>query len=1006
MMLQKLGKWPILFLFFMIGMVTLSNAQQITVTGTITDSEDGTTLIGVSVIQKGTTQGTTTDFDGNYSITVEQGSTLVYSYIGYNDQEFIADQASINIVLAPKSELLDEVIVIGYGTQKKSDKTGAVSHVTAEELNQGALTDPIQGLQGKAAGVSITKKGGDPNAGFSVRIRGSSGFDSNTQPLFVIDGVPGADPTIIASEDIASYNVLKDAASTAIYGSRGANGVIIITTKKAKISGGKAVSQVNFNSKFTIDKVANTVDVLNANEIRSFANRKYADSIASNPGSTIDDYFTDGGANTNWQDEIFRTGVTTENNLSFSGGSEKSTYLASITHANWQGIMKGTEKERTSARVNLSHKAFEERLTLNGNLTTTFENNDYENYGGWNKDDIIYQAISRNPTDPVYNSDGTYNKTQREFNYENPIATINEITNIRDAKRYLANLRADLEIIEDLTGSLSVSYLRNDQEYTYFRPSGLYASADEGFGRKSYDNSSEKILEGTLNYNKSFEQKHNLNLLAGYSWQESNYNGFYAQASNSQSPYIGANDLMTFVNVNYGDVGSYKGMWRLIGFFGRAEYNFDSKYYIKASLRRDGSTKFGKNNRWGWFPTAAIGWNMQNENFMENISWLDQLKLRASYGVSGNQEIGVGRSQVLWRPEGELGVNPETGQDVVTFEPAWNDNPDLKWERTTEINLGIDFAFIQSKISGSIEYYMKKTDDLLGEYAVPVPPNLSRTTFANSGSIENNGIELYLQAFIIDKSNFSYKTSLTFAHNKSEWTNLGEYTTTEEGVRHEGYISGRGMVGEQYFVTGVAVGQEVGAFYLPEFIQMIDNQFVYRSKSGGYTTELVDAKRTFVGTPNPDFELGWSNSLTFFKNWNLDFALRSMVGNKKYNATKMFFDFPGNIPSLNGMHEAVEWFEEGRYGEGVTGSTIADFYLEDASFVKLDYISIGYTVNTKNIKWLENLKLFVVANNVFTLTNYSGADPETYMNGLAYGIDQYNVYPKTRSITFGLNATF
>ena len=1003
-MVNKRLRWPILFLM-LLGIISLSNAQQITVNGTITDEVDGTTLIGVSVVQKGTTKGATTDIDGNYTLTVDQGVTLVFSYIGYNDQEFVADQSTINVAMAPKSELLEEIIVIGYGTQKKTDKTGAVSHVTAEELNQGTLTDPIQGLQGKAAGVSITKKGGDPNAGFAVKIRGSSGFDSNTQPLFVIDGVPGADPTIIAPEDIESYNVLKDAASTAIYGSRGSNGVIIITTKKASRKDGMAVNQVNFNSKFTIDQVANTVEVLSADELRAFANMKFADSIAANPGLTIDDYFNDGGANTNWQDEIYRVGTSLENNVSFSGGSETSSYMASITHANWQGVMKGTEKERTSARVNITHKAFNNKLTLQGNLTTSFENNDYENYGGWNKDDIIYQAISRNPTDPVYNADGTYNKTLREFNYENPVSTINEVTNIRDAKRYIGNIRADVEIIDGLVGSLSTSYIRSDQEYTYFRPSGLFASGDNGFGRRSYDNNTEKVLEATLNYAKTLNENHNLNLLAGYSWQESVYSGFYSQARNSQSPYIGANNLRTFVDVAYGDVGSYKGMWSLIGLFGRMQYNYQSKYYLSASIRRDGSTKFGENNRWGWFPTASVGWSIHNEDFMSNISWIDQLKLRASYGISGNQEIGVGRSQVAWQPTG-LAINPETGQEVVSFEPAWNANPDLKWEKTSEINIGVDFAFIRSKINGSLEVYMKTTDDLLGAYSVPVPPNLARTTFANSGSIENKGIELYLQAFVVDKTNISYKTSFTLSKNISEWTNLGEYTTAEDGVRHEGYISGRGMVGEQYFVTGVALGQEVGAFYLPEFVTMQGNKFVYTSKSGGYTTELVDAKRTFVGTPNPDFEIGWSNNFTFYKNWTVDFAFRSMIGNKKYNATKMFFDFPGNMPSLNGTQEAVDWFADGRYGDGVTGSTIADFYLEDASFVKLDYISLGYNFNTKNIKWINHLKLFIVANNLLTITNYSGADPETYMDGLAYGIDQYNVYPKTKSFTFGINATF
>jgi iron complex outermembrane receptor protein len=292
---------------------------------------------------------------------------------------------------------------------------------------------------------------------------------------------------------------------------------------------------------------------------------------------------------------------------------------------------------------------------------------------------------------------------------------------------------------------------------------------------------------------------------------------------------------------------------------------------------------------------------------------------------------------------------------------------------------------------------------LLGAYNVPVPPNLARRTYANSGSIENQGIELFLQAYVVERANFSYKTSLVLARNKSKFTDLGRYTTAEDGVRHEGFISGRGMVGEQYYVSGVGLGQEVGAFYLPEYVTLQDGSFIYVSNSGGYTTELVDAKRSFIGSPNPDVEIGWTNNFTFFTNWTVDFAFRSMIGNEKYNATKMFFDVPMNLPELNGMPEAIDWYNKGRTE---TGATIADFYMEDASFLKLDYISLGYTFNTQNINWIDHLKLFVVANNLLTITGYSGADPETYMDGLAYGIDQYNVYPKTKTVTFGVNVTF
>jgi iron complex outermembrane receptor protein len=979
----------ILLLSMLVFGLSAGYAQTGIVQGVVTDADEGGTLPGAAVQVKGTLQGTVTDIDGNYSISVEPNATLVFSFIGYETQErLVQPDTRVNVALIPSITALEEIVIIGYGVQKKTDKTGAVSHVTADELNQGVLTDPIQGLQGKASGVSITKKGGDPNAGFSVRIRGASGYTASSDPLYVIDGVAGADPTSIANADIESYNVLKDAASTAIYGSRGANGVIIITTKQGGVKGGKAVSEINFSSKYSLSKVAKKVDVLDAAQIRQYA-------------IDYDPDFTDGGANTDWQDELYRTGSTFENALSFSGGSEKSFYRASLSNTDWVGVMQGTEKERTTAKVNISHKGIDDRLTLNANLATSFENNDYENYDGNDKDDVIYQALTRNPTDPVYNASGGYDKTQRVFNYENPIAVVNQITNIRDAKRYLGSLKADFEFLEGLVGTGSISYIRNDQEYTYFRPKDVFASADNGFGRRSYDNFEDKQLEAYLTYIKTFDENHNLNLLGGYSYREAEYSGLYSQAQNPQSPYIGANDLRTFAEVAYGDVGSYKNNEKLIGFFGRAQYNFASKYYLSASLRRDGSSKFGKNNKWGWFPTASVSWNMQEEDFLADIHWLDQLKLRASYGVSGNQAFGSGYSQVSYTPTG-LATNPETGQQVITFAPARNDNPDLKWERTAETNLGIDFAFFNSKLSGSLEVYSKNTTDLLYPRATSIEGgNVARTTFANAGEIENKGIELFLQAYVVSNTNFTYRSSLTLAHNKSEWKELAS-GGDDEGYANNGYLSGRGAVGDAFYIIRNQAGHEVSAFYLPEIVALVEGEFAFVSTSGGYTTQLANAKRSFAGSPNPDIELGWSNNMTFFKNWTLDFSFRSMLGHEKYNATQMFMDAPFDLPDLNAVEEALDWAALGR----VSTAVIATEYLEKASFVKLDFLSLGYNVNTAKIQWLKNLKVFVVANNVFTLTNYSGADPEIYYANLAYGWDQYNVYPNTRTITFGLNATF
>lgn len=999
-------KSPFLTFLFLIGSIVLT-AQNLEISGTLTDSTDASPLIGANIVIKGSNQGTASNIDGKYKISASKGDVLVFSYIGYLSKEITIQKAGVyNINLNPSITKLDDLIIIGYSSQKKTDKTGAVTMVKAEEINGGVLTDPIQGMQGKAAGVSITKKGGDPNEGFSVRIRGASGFSSNTQPLYVIDGIPGADPTIISPSDIESYNILKDAASTAIYGSRGANGVIIITTKKGSVSqsklGNASYSNIEYSSQVSFERISKKLPVLSSSGIRDFANKLLLTAQVTHPNYTIDSVFLDGGANTDWQDVIYRRGISTTNNLSFSGGTKKNSYLASIGQANWEGVMRGTAKKRTTARLNVDHKALNDKLTINGNMMASFEQNDYENYGSWNKDDIIYQAISRNPTDPIYNADGSYYKASRVFNYENPISVIDQVTNNRDANKFLGGLKVDYELFKGFVAGANFGYISDINTTNYFRPADLYSSADNGSGKKQYNNNTQKLMEITAIYQKTIKKYHNINILGGYSWQESMYSGFYSQGGNAQSNFSGPDNLKILNDVKWGDIGSWKGKSNLIGYFARAQYNYNSKYYISASIRRDGSSKFGSNNKWGWFPTTAIGWNIDQEEFLKKLKNVNQLKLRASYGISGNQEIGEYRSIVVWEASGKA-VNPETGQEVITFKPAWNANPNLKWEETSELNFGLDYGFFKNKVSGSLEIYKKTTTDLLGEYSVPVPPNLAQKTFANSGSLENNGIELFIQLYPVDKKNFDWKTSFTIAHNKTKILDLGKYFNELDGVRKEGYVSGRGMVGEEYYLTGIMVNEEVGAFYLPTYVTLKDGKFIYVSKTGGFTDVLSDAKRTVIGTAAPKLEIGWSNSLTLYKRWNVAFAFRSMIGNYVYNATAMFFDNPGNLPSLNALPEAVDWYNKGR----ISGSSIANIYVENASFVKLDFISVSYDVNiSKYTNLISKLNLFVSANNLLTITGYSGIDPETKMNGLSFGIDQYNVYPKTRSFSAGLKVNF
>ncbi|MCF8226702.1 MAG: TonB-dependent receptor [Bacteroidales bacterium] len=963
------------------------SAQATLVTGKVTDGETGTALPGVTIVAKGTTLGAVTDFDGNYTISVESGSTLVYSYVGYKDKEVIVtNQNVINVTLSEKTEKLEEVVVIGYGVQKKSDKTGAVASISSDELNQGVLTDPIQAMQGKIAGVSINKKGGDPNAGFSVKIRGSSGFDSNTNPLYVVDGVPGVDPTTIAPEDIASFNVLKDASSTAIYGARGANGVIIIQTKQGKAG----ASTIDFNSYVSLDQVANRLDMLSAAEMRDYVTENNLN-------------FMDGDANTNWQDEIYRTGISQNYNLAASGGNESSSYRVSLSHTDFEGVVKGTSKVRTIGRINMSQKAINDRLTLSATLAGTIEGNDYIDYSTDGSNAVLYQAFQRNPTDPVYTDDDEFFETQRDFNYYNPVALIEQIQNTRDAKRFLGNLKADFMIIEGLVAGLNMGYIRDDHENFYFEPSSVRGGTTAGYGKREYSNFESKILETTLNYITTITGGHNLNAVVGYSFQEDRNDAFGAQGREPLSDFVQAYNLKTFNDVTVGDIWSSYEKNRLISFFGRAVYNYNNKYYATATIRRDGSSRFGANHKWGWFPSGSLAWNLQQEDFLSDVDILSMLKLRAGFGLSGNQEIGNYHSLGIVNIDGTT-VNFETGEDAVKFSQSYNNNPDLKWEENAEVNIGIDFGFNRNKISGSVEYYYKSTYDLLAEYAVPVPPNIAGSTWANAGNILNRGVELSVNYFAVNNANFTWKTSFVFARNKQKVVSLsGEGFEWTEGDKKEGWLSGRGLVGDQNWTQLIQEEYELGTFYMPEYAGLSqDGKFLFWTAAGGVTRNVEDAQRRVVGTALPDFEAGWSNYFTFFKNFDANVTIRGVYGNDILNVTRMVFENPTILPTLNTLSSVMSEIDRGL----TDAPKVNSYYIEDGSFIRLDNISVGYNVNTGGTRWVSNLRVYISSNNLYTLTGYSGIDPETSYDGKSFGLDMYNVYPKTRTLTFGVNFTF
>ncbi len=961
--------------------------QTATIRGVVSDRSSRETLPGANVVVRGTTTGAVTDIDGRYILVVPAGQvTIEASFIGYNAEIRTLEVAAgatvtANFQLAPDVAVLDEVVVVGYGVMRKSDLTGAVTSIRADEMNAGVLTDPIQGLQAKSAGVMITKRGGDPNAGFSVKIRGASSLASGTGPLYVVDGIPGVDPTTISPDDIESFNILKDASAAAIYGSRGANGVIIITTKRGRDRKGPVVE---FTSFVSAETVANRLDLLSGDELRNF--------VSQNNRT-----FIDGGANTDWQDELYRTGSSRNYNLAFSGGDGNFNYRASLGHSNFDGVIIGSAKTRTIGRLNIDQRALDNRLSIAAGLAGTFENNQYINYGGWGMNDALYQTFRRNPTDPVRAADGSFFELNRGFNYKNPLATIDEIQNERDAKRFFGFLKADLELFKGFTAGFNLGYSRNDYESFYFEPMlDTEVLKTQGYGRRAYGNNESRVLETTFSYQNSFD-RHNLQTVAGYSFQEDFNTGLSAQGRQPFINYSRSFNLSLFQNVIPGDINSYKNSNRLISFFGRAVYNFDSRYYFTATLRRDGSSRFGANNEWGWFPSASAMWNISREKFMENVDVVSNLRLRAGFGITGNQEIGNYNDIEYYIAVGNT-INFETGEEAILFEFAHAANPDLKWEENREINIGLDFGLWQDKISGSFDFFKKNTYDLLGSYSVPVPPYPVGRIWANVGEIEVQGFEFNIQAYPVRTRNFDWRTFVVFSTYKQNVISLSN-DRFEWSRLQEGWLSGPGLVGGQNWTQTVQPGMALGTWYMPEYAGLINGEFAFFTAAGGVTRQLDMAERRVVGKAQPDFELGWSNFFTIMGNIDASVALRAVYGYQVFNTTRLIFGNPTLLPESNVLRSALDEFNRGLRDNPKPSS----YYLEDGSFLRVDNLSIGY--NLRNVAGFNNIRFYFASNNVFTFTRYSGIDPEITFDGLSFGLDQYNVYPKTRTFTLGVNVS-
>jgi TonB-dependent starch-binding outer membrane protein SusC len=972
---------------------------QRTIKGKVTDGDNGESLIGATVTVVGTTRGAVTDIDGNYAVVVPDGSTqLRFAYTGYTEQVVtLGTSNTLDVAMAPGT-VLDEVVVVGYGNIKAKEVTSAIASVKADDFNRGNVTDPAQLIQGKVAGVSITRPGSDPNADFTIRLRGLSSISSGTQPLVVLDGVPGASLSLIDPNDIASFDILKDGSAAAIYGTRASAGVILITTKKG--SAGKTTAE--YNGFVAFDQVARRYNTLNADEFVAI-------------GGT--DLSPNANVNTNWFDEITQTGRTNVHNLSLSGGAGNGSFRASFNLRDVEGILRNSGREQYNGSLSFTQKVLNNRLTLDGNLFMTSRNS---NFGF---QEAFRYAVVNNPTAGITGTESEYEKyggyVEKDlFDFFNPVAMIEQNSNTGKSTRILGSIRAGYTILPGWNANLTLSQERsnsNNSEF-YSKQSRFRGIGRNGLGVQGSDASISEVLEATTDYTLKLG-KSDLKLLGGYSWQEFRNNGMRVEAGNILTNVLANNNLAAFQDLDRGlaEVGSYNNENRLIAFFGRAKLNFNDVVNVEAGLRREGSTRFGENNKWGLFPFASAALSLDK---LVTVNGVDALKLRGGFGVTGNQPRDNGLSTLLFVPGASFFYN---GNYVPSYGPNRNPNPDLKWEEKRELNVGLDYALAGYKLTGSLDWYTRNTVDLIQEVNVPSPPNLFNRTFQNVATLSTTGFEASLSINnLIDAASFKYTPSFVFNTYNIRIDDFRNDTIAYANVGAPGQ--------NDNFYTILYNDAPIGQLWGPvrESVNP-DGTIVYKDIDGngnGNDFGAFNKDQTKIGDGVPDFELGFNNSVTF-GNFDLNFFLRGVFGHDLANEYRVFYE---NVSDGNVTWNKVntEFFDP----NVTAASRFDDTHVERASFVKLDNATLGYNFKLPSGTWFSRARVYVSGQNLFTITNYSGVDPEprvvdpgsvdnggragTLSNGvfvpnadpLAVGIDRRSTYFLARTVSVGVTFGF
>jgi len=982
-------------------------AQEVTVQGTVTEQQSGDPLPGVNVVVDGTTTGTTTGINGTYTLEVPgPDAVLVYTFVGYQEERVqVGDRTTIDVTMRASDVALEEVVVTGYGQQQRQNITGSVSSVDVAEASVGQVGSPQDLIQGRVAGVSLQSNSGEPGAGVDVRIRGTTSISASNEPLYVIDGVPVNSTTItpdgaslggvtsssttnplslINPQDIESIQVLKDASATAIYGSQGAGGVILIETK----GGRRGDVQVDYSGKVSLGTMVRDLDLLSPNEYRD-ALQRFLDQDVSGSGGT------------DWQDATTETAVTHEHNLSFSGGNQSTTYRASLGYLDNRGIIEDTGIERVTARVNADHSTLGDRLRLNLNLTGSYlkRNHSFFNQGGGFQAGVIKSMIAADPRLPVKQGDGSF--TDVSTTIRNPVAMNRQIIDITDEKRILGNFSIEGDLLENLTASGNLGVDLNDGIRRTGIPNASTIGRDVGgLARQGERNLSNLTVQSTLQYNRDVFTDHTVEVLGGYEFKREVFQDLGVETRNFITDATLFNNLGGGANVS--TPFSEKQIVKQISYFGRLNYNVKDRYLLQATVRRDGSSVFGENERFAWFPSASLGWRLTNEPFLDDVDWLTQLKLRVSAGVSGNQAVPPFQALPTLDTDEAFADFFGDESEILGVAPQRAANPDLKWEETTEYNVGIDFA--AGRFSGAFDLYTKTTTDLLLDVRVPQPAQ-SSFVLQNVGEVRNQGVELSLDAFVVENDALSLNVGATASSNFNEVRDLGG-----RGSIDHTEASGAGQTG--VLVQRLEPGHPIGAFYGPVFTGINEEgDETYRSADGGTTTALANAEETFLGNPIPD--VAYSFNINFrYNDFDLSAFFRGEEGRELFNNTAMEFTSKTNLGTINVLREAVN---DGTNTGHV--QTYSSRWIHDASFFRLDKLTLGYTFPAPDRFQMRRLRVYATGSNLFVITPYEGFDPEVNTNRDAAdtgfralarpdrGID-YTSFPRARTFTFGLELGF